>query len=510
MRFRVIIAPDDIRRLHIESLPDTLDAFIDILKRELRFDGTLIVQFEDPSFGNEFCNLTSMSDLTEELTTLKVFQKQVPESSNDLDTSNDDLLSDSTLDTASLPSTSSGESTPKRSGYLPDPFIIPKFPTDTELRLQRGNEAYFRDGSLLEVSRSMSSDILDTLAEALFEIKTHPSVEECVVVAKALVGKFPCLKEPGSPCGWFAWKYSIFYKMGNFRQQLRIAGSVELSVHKRSASGDSRRPKKAMRSEVNFLPGHPQNRTMGLLEQDRNDLQSEMKKKNVDWKKVDALMDNTFSLRRVEVIKEEPLVKDVKTRWPAFFTERQIEAEFRRIVSKNLQQSFFGGLDEMVPKFLRLYRQRQSVKELPAFLNSLDEDNSNQQKRAVVLLALPHFLKEDPSQFFKICKPNEESEAVKGMHVGILILTENAQRPVPKEVINVALALEEDVILRNLKDVPHAFSLLMGLLYGLNIHYPKGLRYMFEIIQKVVMKIGAESCSSRVNGVRNRLMSTHL
>ncbi|XP_063752781.1 uncharacterized protein LOC134873241 [Eleginops maclovinus] len=235
-----------------------------------------------------------------------------------------------------------------------------------------------------------------------------------------------------------------------------------------------------------------------------------MKKKNVDWKKVDALMDNTFSLRRMEVIKEEPLVKDVKTRWPAFFTERQIEAEFRRIVSKNLQQSFFGGLDEMVPKFLRLYRQRQSVKELPAFLNSLDEDNSNQQKRAVVLLALPHFLKEDPSQFFKICKPNEESEAVKGMHVGILILTENAQRPVPKEVIDVALALEEDVILRNLKDVPHAFSLLMGLLYGLNIHYPKGLRYMFEIIQKVVMKIGAESCSSRVNGVWNRLMSTHL
>ncbi len=56
----------------------------------------------------------------------------------------------------------------------------------------------------------------------------------------------------------------------------------------------------------------------------------------------------------------------------------QIEAEFRRIVSKNLKQSFFGGLDEMVPKFLRLYRQRQSVRELPAFLDSLDEDVSYQ------------------------------------------------------------------------------------------------------------------------------------
>ncbi|XP_063042899.1 uncharacterized protein LOC134437337 [Engraulis encrasicolus] len=356
----------------------------------------------------------------------------------------------------------------------------------------------------------MSSAILDTLAEALFEIKTHPNIGECAIVAKALVEKFPCLKEPGSTCGWYAWKYSISFKMGNFRQQLRIAGSVELSVHKRSASGDSKRPQKAMRSEVNFLPEHPQNRTMEMLEQDRNDLQSEMKKKNVDWKKVDALMDSTFSLRRKEVIREEPLVKDLKTRWPALFTERQIEAEFRRIVSKNLKQSFFDGLDELVPRFLRVYRQRQSVKELPAILTSLDDDNSNQQKRAVVLLALPYFLKEDPSNFFKICKPNEENEAVKGMDVGILILTENEQRPLPKEVIDVALALEEDVVLRNLKDVPHAFSLLMGLLYGLNIHYPKGLRYMFEIIQKVIMKIGAESCSSRVNGVRNRLMSTHM
>lgn len=326
MRFRVIIAPDDIRRLHIESLPDTLDAFIDILKRELSLDGTLIVQFEDPSFGNELCNLTSMSDLTGDTTTLKVFQKHIQESSNVQDTSNDDQLSDSTLDTASLPSTSSGESTPKRSGYLPDPFIIPKFPTDMELRLQRGNEAYFRDGSLLEVSKSMSSAILDTLAEALFEIKTHPSPGDCAIVAKALVEKFPCLKEPGSTCGWYAWKYSISFKMGNFRQQLRIAGSVELSVHKRSASGDSKRPQKAMRSEVNFLPEHPQNRTMEMLEQDRNDLQSEMKKKNVDWKKVDALMDSTFSLRRKEVIREEPLVKDLKTRWPALFTERQVGA----------------------------------------------------------------------------------------------------------------------------------------------------------------------------------------
>ncbi|KAF1393416.1 hypothetical protein PFLUV_G00015480 [Perca fluviatilis] len=464
----------------------------------------LIVQFEDPNFGNELCNLTSMSDLPEERATLRIFQKHVPEPSNEQEPSNDDQISDSTLDTldtASLPSTSSGDSTPRRSGCLPDPFVIPKFPTDIELKLKRGNDAYFKDGSLLEVPRSMSSDILDSLAEAIFAIKTHPTHGECAIVAKALVDKFPCLKEAGSTCGWYAWRYSIYFK-------------VELSVHKRgrSASADTRRPKKAMRSEVNFLPEPPQNRSLEMLEQDRRNLESEMMKRNVDWKKVDALMDSTFSLRRKEIVGEEPLVKDLKARWSALFTQRQIEAEFRRIVSMNLKQPFLDRLDEFVPRFLRLYKQRlEKVKELQPFVESLDDDNSNQQKRAVVLLGLAHFLKEDPSQFFKICKPNEESEAVKGMNVGILVVTEeDPQRPVPKEMIDIALILEEHIVLRDLKDVPNAFVLLMGLLYVFNIHYPKGLKYMFEVIQKVIMNIGGDLCSSRVNGLRNKLMSKSL
>ncbi|KAK0131463.1 hypothetical protein N1851_033865 [Merluccius polli] len=300
--------------------------------------------------------------------------------------------------------------------------------------------------------------------------------------------------------------------MGNFRQQLRVAGSAELSVHKRgrSASG-TRRPKKAMKSEVNFLPEPPRNKSLEMLEQDRCNLESEMTKRNVDWKKVDALMDSTFSLRRKEIVGEEPLIKDLKARWSALFTERQIEAEFRRIVSMNLKQTFFDHLDEFVPRFLRLYRQRLSVKELEPFVESLGDDNSNQQKRAVVLLGLSYFLKEDPSRFLKICKPTEESEAVKGMDVGILVVTEeDSQRPVPKDIIEIALILEEHIVIRDLKDVPNAFALLIGLLYVFNFHYPKDLKYTFEVVQKVIMNIGGDTCSARVNGLRNKLMSKSL
>lgn len=321
MLFRIILASDDIRRLRIESVPETVEAFTNILRKELALEGMLIVQFEDPAFGNELCNLTSMSDLPEEKATLRIFQKHLPESSNDSQSS------DFTLDTASLPSTPSGSSTPRRSDYLPDPFVIPKFPTDVELRLKHGNDAYFKDGTLLNVPRSMSSDILDSLAEAVYAVKTNPTAAECAMVAKALVDKFPCLKEPGSTCGWYSWKYSIYHKMGNFKQKLRIAGSVELSVNsrKRSESGDVvRKLKKPKKSEVNFLPEPPKGKSLQMLDQERSDLECEMKKRNIDWKKVDALMDSTFSLRRKEIIGEEPLVKDFRIKWPALFTERQV------------------------------------------------------------------------------------------------------------------------------------------------------------------------------------------
>lgn len=94
------------------------------------------------------------------------------------------------------------------------------------------------------------------------------------------------------------------------------------------------------------------------------------------------------------------------------------------------------------------------------------------------------------------------------MNVGLLVVTEeNTTSLLPQEIIDVALVLEEEVVLHNLKDVPNAFSVLMVLLYALNITYPKEVKYTFEVLQKVLMKIGGEACSARVNGVRNKLFS---
>lgn len=86
------------------------------------------------------------------------------------------------------------------------------------------------------------------------------------------------------------------------------------------------------------------------------------------------------------------------------------------------------------------------------------------------------------------------------MKVGVVMVKEG------EDIIDTSAVLEEAVILSDLKDIPHAIALLMGLLFCLNIDYPKELRYTFEVIQKVMMNIGGGQCSSLVHGLRNRLL----
>lgn len=53
-----------------------------------------------------------------------------------------------------------------------------------------------------------------------------------------------------------------------------------------------------------------------------------MKKRKVDWRQIDEMMYNTFSLWRKEIVEDEPLVAQVKERWPALFSERQVKCIF--------------------------------------------------------------------------------------------------------------------------------------------------------------------------------------
>ncbi|XP_028666317.1 sterile alpha motif domain-containing protein 3-like [Erpetoichthys calabaricus] len=491
MLLRIILSPDDIRRIRVDSMPETVGDLLLILKTKLGLDGDIVVQFQDPDFDNELCNLSSISELPKDKATLKVNRKPFESYHGDV-----------TLDTANLTSSSQGKSpNGSHTRQLPQPFVIPTFSSNVELKLKQGNEAYHRDETLLDISKDMKSDILDNLAEVIYMHNPYPTREEYERVAQSLIKKHPCLREPGSVNGWYGWKFSLKFKMSNFRQKLRVAGCPEVKVNSRKfGSTNLKKIKRAKKSEVHFLPDFPEGKSQSCLDEERSAMVNEMKKGKVDWKKVNEMMKNTFSLRRKEIVEDEPLVADFKERWPALFCERQIEEEFTRLTSVDLKRSLLDGLEQYLPRFLDLYRAKSGIMGLTRQIRLLDDNSSTEMKYTVLLMGLPHFLREDPSPFFKTVESAKpEEEIAKGMKIGIITVKDGA------DDLDSAIVLEEQIILHNIKDFPNATAMLMGLLFVLNIDYPKELHYTFEVIQKVLMNIGGGQCSSLVHGLRNKL-----
>ncbi|KAK1900961.1 Primase D5 [Dissostichus eleginoides] len=245
------------------------------------------------------------------------------------------------------------------------------------------------------------------------------------------------------------------------------------------------------------------------LEEEREKMAQEMRKTTPNLAFKDDAMNATYALRRQELVEEEPPVAEMKVRWPALFTERQIVKEFTRLMSMDLN-SLYEGLDSHLQKFLQLFRSKrfEGIKEMTSLMESLDKDASNQRKRAAVLQGLPWYMRENPSPIMKMCEPTDpEEDVIKGMLIGILLVVEDVKEPLPASYNDVDLVIEERIVIRHLGDVPNAFVNLMGLQYMLNLDYPKDLKYTFEVIQRLFMGIGLDSCTPRVHSLKNKLLS---
>ncbi|KAJ4944367.1 hypothetical protein JOQ06_012911, partial [Pogonophryne albipinna] len=186
-----------------------------------------------------------------------------------------------------------------------------------------------------------------------------------------------------------------------------------------------------------------------------------------------------------------------------------IVKEFTRLMSMDLI-SLYEGLDSHLQKFLQLFRSKrlEGIKEMTSLMESLDKDTSNQRKRAAVLQGLPWYMRENPSTIMKMCEPTDpEEDVIKVMVIGVLSVVEDVKEPLPASYNDVALVIEERIVIRHLGDVPNAFVNLMGLQYMLNLDYPKDLKYTFDVIQRLFMGIGLDSCTPRVHSLKNILLT---
>ncbi|KAK0150376.1 hypothetical protein N1851_008533 [Merluccius polli] len=200
-------------------------------------------------------------------------------------------------------------------------------------------------------------------------------------------------------------------------------------------------------------------------------------------------MDQTFALRRKEIVEEQPPVSRMVERWPALFTETQIYDEFSRVASKNLRQQFYEALDRHTPSLIRMMKSKRGKvgQSLEGFLRQIDSQVMTVSSAGFVLTCA-----QVPVGILTVISEDDPNRNATSLHLN---------------PTSVAVILEGEIVLDDLSSYAEAFCLLVGLIYALHIDYPKSMRYSFEFIQKVLLDIGQTKLSPKMQTLKNSLSS---
>ncbi|XP_065813779.1 sterile alpha motif domain-containing protein 3-like isoform X2 [Labrus bergylta] len=495
---------DIVRKMTLASCPESVTELEKMTKEKFKIDFDFCLSYEDPDFDGQLCSLIDIEELPQKAV-LKLVRSQSDASS---------IASD---DTIILPHAM----TPERTQRWPDVCPVPAFSYEVELILVEGNLNHERTGKTLKLSRGQKHDILETLASKMHSFKAYTSDKDISVVAEALVTTHPCLKEPGTQTGWYGWKNSLKFKMGNFCTKLSRAGYSEVAVNsgkrsrnnpdKQSPHTDIKRPKRA---EVNFLPNFPKGEDGSSLERQRLQIVDEVIRTDKNLPLIAKLMQTTFSLRRKEVINDDLPVGEILERWPALKMESQICAEFHRITNINLKIHFYSELDRHVPRLQSLFRKKAArTGKVSEVLDQLFNTYDRQEQvdvnvlRAAVLRALPTYLHEDDSGFLKLWDALSDELQIDNIPVGLLLISATSTDAAVFCPEKVAVVLEGNTVV-DFPTFSDAFVMLFALIYGLHLSYPKDLANTFDFIQKVLMGLEDGKLKPRVLSLKNDLLST--
>ncbi|XP_030576891.1 uncharacterized protein LOC115774024 [Archocentrus centrarchus] len=225
-------------------------------------------------------------------------------------------------------------------------------------------------------------------------------------------------------------------------------------------------------------------------------------------------MSQTFSLRRKEIVEEQPSVKQMLERWPALFRKQQVLAEFTRVASRDLEQDFIQSLDRHTPRLLEIFKSKKGVigNTLSEILVQVERRTSDVvATRTAVLRCLSVFLGDDGREFYNISFDSDAMADFTQVPVGLLtVIPEVSQQPGPNalhlEPSSIGIILEGTIVMDDIKSHDQAICLIFGLIYALHLDYPKCLKNTFEFIQRVMLSLGVGNLRPKLQSLKNALL----
>ncbi|TKS65949.1 hypothetical protein D9C73_000009 [Collichthys lucidus] len=100
---------------------------------------------------------------------------------------------------------------------------------------------------------------------------------------------------------------------------------------------------------------------------------------------------------------------------------------------------------------------------------------------------------------------SDASHGMEAIVMGIYVIQHEGAEP-DEDPEDVGVIIEGVNVLQGLKNVANGCVLLLGLIYSLNLSYPKELKHTFEFLQKVVMELDGNRLSQKVQVLKNRLL----
>ncbi|CAI5671409.1 unnamed protein product [Oreochromis niloticus] len=207
-------------------------------------------------------------------------------------------------------------------------------------------------------------------------------------------------------------------------------------------------------------------------------------------------MDTTYALCRQEIVGAvgAPRVRDVVDRWPGLLMESQVVAESHRINNVNLRTQFYKELDRHTPRLITLFRDKaiktgKIAEELAKVMRIYDiqEQRDVNTRWALVLRALPVYLREDASTLFRTCDSADGPDLTVTPVALLTVVTDDTTDSALFSRESICIVVEDEILVNGPTNLADSFLLPFGYIYALDLQYPKKLELTFTFIQKVVM-----------------------
>ncbi|KAE8287211.1 hypothetical protein D5F01_LYC15180 [Larimichthys crocea] len=159
----------------------------------------------------------------------------------------------------------------------------------------------------------------------------------------------------------------------------------------------------------------------------------------------------------------------------------KINTEFQRLMAVPLEGKFMAQLDVHSSQLIKVIRAKGGAtrQKIANIMDTLDQDcGADDVQRDLDQVTMAVFV------------IRKEGEGLQEPPADIGIVTEGVE------------------VLHELTSVASACALLLGLIYALNLAYPKPFRFTFEVLQKIFMQLDQHKMSPKVQNLYIKLQSS--